>query len=48
VGVGGDLVNEKYIEQGRIDIIIELGKKYLKSAQGTEEGGHEPCISKRS
>lgn len=48
VGVGGDLVNEKYIDQGRTDIIIELGKKYLKSAQETEEGGYEPCISKRS
>lgn len=48
VGVGGDLVNEEHIEQGQTDIVVELGRKYLESAQGTEKGGHERCISKRS
>lgn len=48
VGVGGELVNEEFIEQGRADIITELGKEYLQSARETEKGGREPCISKRS
>ena len=48
VGVGGDLVNEKYIEQGRVDIITELGKKYLQLAQEIEKGGYEPCTNRRS
>jgi len=49
VGVGTDLVNEEHIAEGRIDTVIEMGRKYLQRARKVDErGGCEPCICRRS